>query len=122
MRAELLIPGGDAGLLSHRDASTVRRVRYREPVASLRMTKASGLRFLLGVGHLLGEGADVVDQVPIFFGLDPRTFGRHVVVSVFDDVEDLAVGAVFEGGGVGEVDNFEFHLGGGSPLPSPSFP
>jgi len=39
VRAELLIPGGDAGLLSHRDASTVRRVRYREPVASLRMTK-----------------------------------------------------------------------------------
>jgi hypothetical protein len=51
--------------------------------------------FLVGVGVLFGEGADVVDQVPILFDLNTLTFGRHVLVASLDDVEDLAVGAIF---------------------------
>ena len=71
------------------------------------------LRLLLGVGLFLGERADVINQVPVLFFLNTLTFGRHVFVAVLDDLEDLAVSAVFERGRIGEVGNREFHVLGG---------
>ena len=49
---------------------------------SLRDMPPSLLRLLLGVGLLLGERADVIDQVPVLFRLNTLTFGRHVFVAV----------------------------------------
>jgi hypothetical protein len=37
----------------------------------------------------------------------------HVIVAVLDDVENLAVGAVFQSRGVSEVRELEFHVYGG---------
>jgi hypothetical protein len=41
------------------------------------------------------------------FGLDAIAFGRHVVVASLDDVEEFAVGAVFEPRRIGEVGDFQ---------------
>src|ERR1039458_3857550 len=70
------------------------------------------IRLWLLLGWRLGEGADVIDQVPVFFGLEAGAFGGHILMAVFDDVEDLAVGTVFESGGIGEVGDLQLHVGG----------
>jgi len=67
---------------------------------------------LLDVAVLLCQRSNVVHQVPILFGLDARTFGGHIVVTVLDDVEDLAIGAVLERGRIGEVGDLQFHVFG----------
>ena len=51
------------------------------------------LRFGVGV-FLLRKSSHVVHQIPRLFGFDARTLGGHVIVSILDDVENLAVGAV----------------------------
>src|SRR5579859_276874 len=43
-----------------------------------------GLRFLF-----LRQRPDVVHQIPTLLSLDTRTFSRHVVMAVLDDVEQL---------------------------------
>src|ERR1700751_1901002 len=62
-----------------------------------------GLRFLIGLRFLFGEGADVIYEIPVFFGLDPVAFRRHVLTAFLDNVEEFAVGAAFKTGGVSEV-------------------
>jgi hypothetical protein len=71
------------------------------------------LSLLLCVGLFLGQGADVVDQVPILLGFAALTFGWHVLVAVLDDIEDFAIGTVFKGRGIGEIGEIEFHILGG---------
>src|SRR5208337_4683429 len=64
-------------------------------------------RLLFGGWLLSGQGPDVVDQIPEFPGLGATAFGRHVVVAVLDDVEEFAVGAVFEKRRIGEVGDLQ---------------
>src|ERR1019366_10273051 len=74
------------------------------PPASLRIRPSSvlalGRLFLAGLA--LGKGTDVVDQVPVPVGFHALALGRHVLVSGLDEVEDFAVGAVFQSGRVAE--------------------
>ena len=53
--------------------------------------------------------ASGVKRVPAC--LDPHACAlRHrVLMPVLDDVEQFAVGAVFQGGGIGEIDNRQVH-------------
>src|SRR4029077_3770630 len=68
----------------------------------------------LGVGvFFLGEGADIVHQVPGFLHFEAGAFGGHIVVAVLDDVEDFTVCAVFQRVRVGEIHHRELHFLGG---------
>ena len=51
------------------------------------------------------------DHIPEIVGLGAVAFAGHLALAVLDDVEDLAVGEVFEGGGVGVVLEGELHVG-----------
>src|SRR5581483_7823868 len=71
-------------------------------------SQRSGLRFRLAV--LLCERPHVVDQVPILFRLDARPFGGHLVMAILDDVEDFAVGTVFQSCRIGKVRGLQLHF------------
>src|SRR5579864_5495067 len=68
------------------------------------------LGLLLGFDLFLGQRAHVVNQVPVFFDLHPLTLRRHIVMPVLDDVENLAIGTVFERRGIGKVGNTKLHV------------
>src|SRR5208337_4225762 len=69
-------------------------------------------RLLVGGWLLSGQGSDVVDQVPEFPGPGATAFRRHVVVAVLDDIEEFAVGAVFEKRRIGEVGGLDLQIFG----------
>ena len=78
---------------------------------------------LLGVGFFVfDQGADVVHQVPGLFGLDTRAFGRHVVVTILNDVEQIAVLRSFSVSALVKSIIESFISTAVSPLPSPVLP
>jgi hypothetical protein len=73
--------------------------------STIRPCLAGGLRFGGAVAFQLG--ADLVNQIAELFGLDAIAFWRHVAMASLEDIEKLAIGAIFGTRGIDEVGDFQ---------------